>query len=76
MVIYFINSKGLLEKKRLNFSDQLKKTTKRYKIVGYNMDIMLQSAYLIANPITACRCGILFNCMAVDQASDLMTALT
>ena len=36
-----------------NLSDQFKKIIKRYKIVGYNMDIMRQSACLVVNPIIA-----------------------
>ena len=59
-----------------NFSDQFKKNIKRYKRVGYNMDIMRQSVCLVVNPITVDSYGFLFNCTTVDQASDLMTALT
>ena len=36
-----------------NFSDQFKKIVKRYIWVGYNLDIMRQSACLVLNPITA-----------------------
>ena len=46
------------------------------KGVGYNMDIMRQSACLVVNPITVDSYGFLFNCTTVGQASDLMTALT
>ena len=53
----------------LNFDDQLKKIIKSYKRVGYNTDIMRQSACLVVNSITV-------NCTTVVQASDLMTALT
>ena len=35
-----------------NFSEQLKKIIKRYKKVGYNLDIMQQSLCLVVNPIT------------------------
>ena len=59
-----------------NFSDQFKKIVKRYIMVGYNLDIMRQSACLVLNPITVYSYGFLFNCMAVGQASDSMTALT
>ena len=59
-----------------NFSDQFKKIVKRYKRVGYNLDIMRQSAYLVLNPITVYSYGFLFNCTTVGQASDSMTALT
>ena len=59
-----------------NFSDQFKKIVKRYIRVGYNLDIMRQSACLALNPITVYSYGFLFNCTTVGQASDSMTALT
>ena len=59
-----------------NFSDQFKKIVKRYIRVGYNLDIMRQSACLVLNPITVYSHGFLFNCTTVGQASDSMTALT
>ena len=59
-----------------NFSDQFKKIVKRYTRVGYNLDIMRQSACLVVNPITVYSYGFLFNCMTVGQASDSMMALT
>ena len=59
-----------------NFSDQFKKIVKRYIRVGYNLDIMRQSACLVLNPITVYSYGFLFNCTTVGQVSDSMTALT
>ena len=59
-----------------NFSDQFKKIVKRYIRVGYNLDIMRQSACLVLNPIMVYSYGFLFNCTTVGQASDSMTALT
>ena len=59
-----------------HFSDQLKNIVKRYIRVGYNLDIMRQSACLVLNPITVYSYGFLFNCTTVGQASDSMTALT
>ena len=35
-----------------NLSDQFKKIIKRYKKVGYNLDVMRQSTDLVLNPIT------------------------
>ena len=58
------------------FSDQFKKIVKRYVRVGYNLDIMRQSACLVLNPITVYSYGFLFNCTTVGQASDSLTALT
>ena len=63
-------------KRKPNFSDQFKKIVKRSIRVGYNLDIMRQSACLVLNPITVYSYGFLFNCTAVGQASDSMTALT
>ena len=59
-----------------NFSDRFRKIVKRYIRVGYNLDIMRQSACLVLNPITVNSYGILFNYTTVGQASDSMTALT
>ena len=59
-----------------NFSDQFKKIVKRYIRVGYNLDIMRQSACQVLNPTTVYSYGFLFNCTTVGQASDSMTALT
>ena len=59
-----------------NFSVQFKKILKRYIMVGYNLDIMRQSACLVLNPITVYSYGFPFNCTTVGQASDSMSALT
>ena len=59
-----------------NFSDQFKKIIKRYKRVGYKMDIMRQSACLVVNQITVYSYGFLFNCTTVGQVSDSITVLT
>ena len=66
--------KGIVGKP--NFSDQLKMIVKRYIRVGYNLNIMRQSACLALNPIRVYSYGFLFNCTTVGQASDSMTALT
>ena len=52
------------------------KIVKRYIRVGYNLDIVRQSACLVLNPITVYSYFFLFNCTTVGQASDSMTALT
>ena len=54
----------------------LKKIVKCYIMVGYNLDIMRQSACLVLNPIMVYSYVFLFNCTTVGQASDSMTALT
>ena len=58
------------------FSDQFKFFIKRYIRVGYNLDVMRQSACLDLNPITVYSYGFLFNCTTLGQASDYMMALT
>ena len=55
------------------FSDQFKKIVKRYIRVGYNFDIMRQSAFQVLNPITVYSYGFLFKSTTVDQASDPLT---
>ena len=55
---------------------QYKNKIKRYKRVGYNMDIIRQSACLFVNPIAVDSYGLLFDCQTVCQAEDLMWALT
>ena len=59
-----------------NFSNQFKKIVKRYIRVGYNLDIMRQSACLVLNQITVYCYGFLYNYTTVGQASDSMMALT
>ena len=61
---------------RADFSDQFKKITLRYKRIGYNINIMRQSACLVFNPITDNNFASLFNCTPVGRASDSMMAPT
>ena len=61
---------------RADFSDQFKKIIVRYKHIGYNINIMRQSACLVFNPITVNNFASLFNCMPVGWASDSMMAPT
>ena len=59
-----------------DFSDQFKKIIMRYKHIGYNLNVMLQSACLVINPITVDGYATLLNCTPVDRASDSMMAPT
>ena len=59
-----------------DFSDQFKNIVKRYLRVGYNLDVMRQSACLVLNPFTVYSYGFLFNGTMVGQASDSLTVLT
>ena len=47
-----------------------------HKRIGYNINIMRQSACLVFNPITVNNFASLFNCMPVGRASDSMMAPT
>ena len=60
-----------------DFSDQFrKKIIVRYKGIGYNLNVMRQSACLVINPITVDDYTALLNCTPVDLASDSMMAPT
>ena len=59
-----------------DFSDQLRKNIMRYKRIGYNLNVMRQSACLVINPITVDGYAALFKCTPVDRASDSMMAPT
>ena len=47
---------------RADFSDQFRKIIVRYKRIGYNINIMRQSACLVFNPFTVYNFASLFNC--------------
>ena len=59
-----------------DFSDQLRKIIMRYKRIGYNLNVMRQSACLVISPITVEGHATLLNCTPVDRASDFMMAPT
>ena len=61
---------------RADFSDQFKKIIVRYKRIGYNINIMRQSACLVLNPITVNNFASLFNCTPVGRESDSMMTPT
>ena len=61
---------------RADFSDQFRKIIVRYKRIGYNINIMRQSACLVFNPITVNNFASIFNCTPVGRASDSMMAPT
>ena len=56
------------------FSDQFRKIIMRYKRIGYNLNVMRQSACLVFNPITVDGYATQFICTPVDRASDSMMA--
>ena len=57
-----------------NFSEQFRKLINRYKRIGYSLDIMRQTACLVANPIIVDGYASLFNCTTAIRASDSTTA--
>ena len=57
---------------RTDFSDQFRKIIIRHKRIGYDLNVMRQSACSVINPITVDN----FNCTPVDRASDSMMAPT
>ena len=52
----------------------MRKIIMRYKPIGYNLNVMRQSACLVINPITVDGYATLLNCPSVDRASDSMMA--
>ena len=57
---------------RTDFSDQFRKIIIRHKRIGYDLNVMRQSACLVVNPITVDNFAALFNCTPMDRASDSM----
>ena len=55
---------------RTDFSDQFRKIIIRHKRIGYDLNVMRQSACLVINPITVDNFAALFNCTPVDWPSD------
>ena len=61
---------------RANFLISSKKNIVCYKRIGYNINIMRQSACLVFNQITVINFASLFNCTPVGRASDSMMVPT
>ena len=59
-----------------DFSFQFRKIITRYRRIGYNLNVMRQSACLVFNPITVDSYAAFFNCTPVGRASDSMMAPT
>ena len=53
-----------------NFSAQFIKIIFHYKKIGHNINVLQQTACLVANPITVGNCAFLFNCTSVGRTSD------
>ena len=61
---------------RTDFSDQFCIIIIRHKRIGYDLNVMRQSACLVIYPLTVENFVALFNCTPVDWASDSMMAPT
>ena len=53
-----------------DFPYHFKKIIVRYKKIGYNIDVLRQTASLVVNPIKVNSFAYLFNCTTVCRASD------
>ena len=61
---------------RADFSDHFRKIIIRHKRIGYDLNVMRQSACLVIEPITVDNFAALFNCTPVDRASGSTMAPT
>ena len=61
-----------------SFSAQFIKIKKmsHYKKIGYNINVLQQTACLVVKPITVGNFAFLFNCTPVGRTSDSMTVPT
>ena len=55
------------------FPYHFKKIIVRYKKIGYNIDVLRQTACLVVNPTKVNSLAYLFDCTTVGRASDGMT---
>ena len=59
-----------------NFSAQFIKIISHYKKIGYNINVLQLTAFLVVNPITVGNFTFLFNCTPVGWTSDSMMVRT
>ena len=57
-----------------DFSTQFRKIILRYIKIGYNINVIRQTACMVVNLITVNNFASLFGCTPVGRASDSMTA--
>ena len=58
-----------------NFSFQFRKIITRYRRIGYNLNVMRQSACLVFNPIIVDNYAAFFNFTPVGRASARLKAI-
>ena len=61
---------------RNDFSFHFRKIITRHRRIGYNLNVMRQSACLVFNPIMVDNYAAFYNCTPVGRASDSMMART
>ena len=59
-----------------NFSAHFIKIMSHYKKIGYNINVLQQTASMVVNPITVGNFAFLFNYTPVGRTSDSMTVPT
>ena len=59
-----------------NFSTQFIQIISHNKNIGYNINVLQQTACLVVNPITVSNYAFLFNCTLLGRTSDSLTVLT
>ena len=60
---------GIIDGKTYS-SVQVQKIVTSYKKIGYNMDSLRQTAYMVVNPIMVDNFASLFNNTIVDRSTD------
>ena len=68
MATWCMNSEKLLVKN--DFPYRFKKIIVRYKKIGYNIDVLRQTACLVVNPIKVNSFAYIFNCTTLGRTSD------
>ena len=61
---------------RNDFSFQFRKIITRYRRIGYNLNVLRQSACLVINPIMVDDYAALFNCTPLGRSSDSVMVTT
>ena len=59
-----------------NFSAQFMKIISHFKKIGYNINVLQQTACLVVNPIMVGNFAFLFNCTPAGRTPDSMMVLT
>ena len=58
------------------FSAQFLKIISHYQKIGYNINVLQETACLVVNPITVGNFAFLYNSMLVGRTSDSIMVLT